>query len=424
MAIGPPPSEPAQLPQLSEEAVRVRMMRELFTRTRESALVGVLPVLLIVWSHWGAQPTTRLLFWATCLWALLAYRIVIAHLFLSRPLEQEQRRPLWFRLEWLGSMGVAAMWVGSISMIGTGTVDALFFLRLIFIIALVSFVLSAIGIEMRLYAGFMTVVVGGTLLLLHRDYPGFIRDLPAVNVAIVVYAVMLLVRSRGEQRRAQEWVRARLTQRLLLDQLNQNIRQELLMHEALRMKSLEQESSNRKLGELAVRDGLTQAMGRSHIEGELRRLVKGVQRKPGDFSVQLLDIDLFARVNDQHGHAVGDEVLRRVALLVQETIRGSDLFGRWGGEEFIVLLPDTALPQALEAAERLRLVIQRQEFAGEDGMVFNITVSIGVAQFEFDERADAVTQRAAKALAAAKRGGRNRVRAYEPGQSELMPLLQ
>lgn len=136
MVTGTLPSAPAQLPPLAEEAVRVRMMRELFTRMRESALVGLWPVLLIVWSHWCAQPTTRLLFWATCPWALLAYRVVIAHLFLSRPLEQEQRHPLWFRLEWLGSMGVAAMWVGSISMLGTGTADALFFLRLIFIIAL------------------------------------------------------------------------------------------------------------------------------------------------------------------------------------------------------------------------------------------------------------------------------------------------
>ncbi len=169
---------------------------------------------------------------------------------------------------------------------------------------------------------------------------------------------------------------------------------------------------------------MTHAYSRGHIEGELRRLVKGLQRKPGDFSVQLLDLDFFARINDEHGHAVGDEVLRRVAMLVQETIRGSDLLGRWGGEEFIVLLPDTALSQALEAAERLRLLIQRQEFVGESGTTFSVTVSIGVAQYECDERADAVTQRADKALYAAKHGGRNRVRAYEPGQSELMPLLQ
>ena len=416
------PSASAELPSLSEEAVQVRMMRELFMRTRESALVGFLPVFLIVWSHWDAQPTARLLFWASCLCFLLAYRVVIAHLFLSRPQVQEQRRQLWFRLEWLGSMGVAVMWVGSISMIGTGAADALFYLRLIFIVALVSFVLSAIGIEMRLYASFMTVTVGGVLLLLHLDYPSFIHDLPAVNVALVVYAVMLLVRSRGEHRRAREWVRARLTQRLLLDQLNQNIRQELHMHDTLRIKTLELEASNRKLGELATRDGLTQAFRRGHIESELRRIIKAWGRRPDDFSLLLLDIDFFKHVNDRYGHAVGDEVLRRLAMQVEETLRGSDLFGRWGGEEFIVLLPDTALPQALEAAERLRLAIQRLEFMAEGGVVFSVTVSIGAAQLEPGENAEALTRRTDQALYAAKHAGRNRVLPYEPGQSQFASL--
>lgn len=136
----------------------------------------------------------------------------------------------------------------------------------------------------------------------------------------------------------------------------------------------------------------------------------------------MLDLDFFKRVNDQYGHAVGDEVLRRVAALAQETMRGSDLFGRWGGEEFIVLLPDATLPQAVEAAERLRLAIQRQEFRAEDGAVFNVTVSIGVAQFAPNDSADTLTQRADKALYAAKRAGRNRVMAYEPGQSQLQML--
>lgn len=419
----PTVSDPAAaLPSLSEDAVQVRMMRELFQRTRESALVGTLPVGLIVWSHWNAQPRGQLLFWACCALAVLGYRILVAHFFLAQPQAQEARQRSWFWLEWLGAMALAAVWVGSIHMVGTGQIDALFYLRLIFIVALVAFVLSAMGIELRLYASFMTAIVVGALLLLHLEYPGFVRELPVVNAAFVAYAAMLLIRSRGEHRRAHEWVRARLTQRLLLDQLNQTIRQELLMHEALRLKTLELEASNRKLGELATRDGLTGAFRRGHIEGELRRMVKAWERQPDDFSILLLDIDRFKRVNDEHGHAVGDEVLRHLAAAAQQTLRGSDLFGRWGGEEFIALLPDTALPAALEAAERLRLVIQRQEYTGADGAVFGVTVSIGVAQLEAGVSADALAQRADKALYAAKHAGRNRVLAYEPGHSQLGPL--
>ncbi len=414
---------PDNLPRLQEEAIQARMMRELFARTRESALVGILPVFLIVWSHWTAQPLGQLLLWAGCALLVLAFRVLLAHVFLAaRPQTQIRQGRLWFGLEWLGSIGLAAVWVGSITMVGTGQVDVLFFLRLIFIVALVAFVLSALGIEMRLYASFMTTIVVGTLWQLHRHYPGFVQELPVVNWAFVVYAVMLLVRSRGEQRRTREWVRARLTQRKLLDQLHQNIQQELQMHELLRSRTQELEASNRKLGELAIRDGLTGAFRRGHIEAELRRQVKAWERQPEDFSILLLDIDFFKRVNDFHGHAVGDEVLRRLARQAQETLRGSDIFGRWGGEEFIVLLPATPLSQALEAGERLREAIAGLEFTGEGGRSFGITVSVGVAQLVPGETAETLTQRADKALYAAKTAGRNRVLAYEPGQTQFSPL--
>lgn len=417
------PNAPAELPNLSEEAVQVRMMRELFARTRESALVGFLPVFLIVWSHWNAQPQARLLLWAGLAWTVLGARVLLAQVYLaSSQQEQTERRRRWYWFEWCSSVALALAWAASISMVGTGKIDTLFFLRLIFIVGLVAFLLSALGIQMRLYASFMVVLVGATLIQLHWYYPAFVQELPVVNVAFVVYAVMLLVRSRGEHRRTHEWVRARLTQRMLLDQLNQTIRQELLMHEALRIKTMELEASNRKLGELATRDGLTGAFRRGHIEGELRRMVKACERQPADFSILLLDIDFFKRINDLHGHAVGDEVLRQLAAQALETLRGSDLFGRWGGEEFIALLPDTALPKALEAAERLRLAIQRLEFTSDGGESFGITVSIGVAQLEPGEAADMLTQRADKALYAAKHAGRNRVLPYEPGQSELAAL--
>ncbi len=414
---------PESLPRLEEDAIQARMMRELFSRTRESALVGFMPVFLIVWSHWAAQPLAQLWLWAGCALLVLSFRVLLAHVFLAAlPQTQIVHGRLWFGLEWLGSVGLAAVWVGSITMVGTGQVDVLFFLRLIFIVALVAFLLSALGIEMRLYASFMIAIVAGTLWQLHRHYPGFVQELPVVNWAFVVYAVMLLVRSRGEHRRTREWVRARLTQRKLLDQLHQNIQQELQMHELLRSRTQELEATNRKLGELAIRDSLTGAFRRGHIEAELRRQVKAWERQPEDFSILLLDIDFFKRVNDAHGHAVGDEVLRRLATRAQETLRGSDIFGRWGGEEFIVLLPATPLSQAVEAGERLRLAIAGLTFTGEGGGRFCITVSVGVAQLAPGETAETLTERADKALYAAKSAGRNRVLAYEPGQTQFSHL--
>jgi diguanylate cyclase (GGDEF)-like protein len=402
-------------PDLSPEVVQVRMLRELFARTRESTLVGFFPVMLLGWAHLGAQPLQYVVYWGIAAFFSLSYRFLVAHLYLSQPQFQAQRRRVWVALEWLGAVALAAVWVSSLTLLGSGSVDALFYVRLIFLVGLVAFLLSALGIDIRLYASFMVVIVGGTLLVLHMRYPQFVAELPVVNIGLVVYAVMLLVRSRGEHRRTLEWVRARLTQRILMDQLNQTIQQELAMHEALRIKSLELEATNRKLNELAIHDGLTGAFRRGYIEGELRRMVKGAWRKPSDFSVMLLDIDLFKRVNDQHGHAVGDDVLRSLTKLVQETLRENDLFGRWGGEEFIVLMPDTGLRSAVEAAERVRKAVHSMRLASAQGP-FGVTVSIGVAQLEPEEAADRLTHRVDKALYAAKHGGRDRVQPYAPGQ--------
>lgn len=415
------PFLPGESSKLSDEAIQVRMMRELFTRTRESSLLGFLPVLLVAWAHWDAQPLNRLLYWSGGVLLVLVYRFAVAHTFLMQPQVQSARLRVWFVLEWFSAILMASAWVLSITLLGSGQVDTLFFLRLTCLVGLASFLLSALGIDLRLYASFMVITVGGTLVLLHRDFPHFVAEMPVVTTGLIVYGLMLLVRSRGEHRRAREWISARLAQRNLMEQLNRTILQEQATHETLRAQSLELEHTNRQLNQLAIRDGLTGAYRRGHIEGELRRLVKGMQRKPAEFSVLLMDIDLFKRVNDLHGHAVGDEVLRRLSALMQKTLRGSDLFGRWGGEEFVVLMPESGIAEAVEAADRVRAAVHSMEFEG-DGSRFRVTVSIGVAQLEPAETAETLIQRVDKALYAAKHAGRDRVLAYETGQTLFSPL--
>jgi len=397
---------------LPEDAVQVRVMRELFTRSRESSMVGFIPVFMLSWAHWGAQEPQYLVIWALVTFLALSYRLLVAHSFLISTQKQESRLQTWFALEWLGAVVLAAAWVSCITLLGSGQVDALFYLRLIFLVGLVAFVLSALGIDMRLYASFVAVIVFGTLLLLHLRYPQFVAELPVVTPGFIAFGFMLLVRSRGEQRRTQEWVRARLSQRILLDQLHQTIRQELLTHEALRIKSQELEATNLKLANLAIHDTLTGTLRRGHVEEQLRRLVLGTQRTGGLLCTMLMDIDFFKLVNDRHGHAVGDEVLRRMTALIGQTLRGSDLFGRWGGEEFIVLMPDVDTTQAVAAAERVRQAVHTLAFEGAGGG-FGITVSIGVAQLEPGETADSLALRVDKALYAAKHAGRDRVNLFK-----------
>jgi diguanylate cyclase (GGDEF)-like protein len=380
----------------ADDQVRVGVMHELCLRNRESTVLGLLPILLIVWAHLDVHPLPKLLLWASCMVVVQVARFALAHSFVRQPDAQAARLQRWYALEWLGVLGLALGWVGGAALLDTQATDPLFYLRLIFVAGLMSFLLSSTGIAVRIYASVLAVLVAGTLSVLQLQQPAFMAHYPVVPVGLVIYGLMLLIRSRGEHHRTHEWVRARLNRQRLLAQLNVTLEQ------------LEQR--NRELSELAVRDGLTRAWRRGHIEAELRRLIQSLHRRHDSFSVLMLDIDFFKRVNDTYGHAVGDEVLRQLATRAQATLRAGDLFGRWGGEEFIVLMPGTGLPEAMEAARRLRLAIAALEF-NANGEVFHITVSLGVAQLQPQESADTLVSRADEALYAAKHAGRDCVMA-------------
>jgi diguanylate cyclase (GGDEF)-like protein len=143
------------------------------------------------------------------------------------------------------------------------------------------------------------------------------------------------------------------------------------------------------------------------------------QREP--MAVLLIDIDHFKQVNDRHGHLVGDEALRAVATILRSAIRAKDVIGRFGGEEFVIALPDTGLDEATITADRLRNAVANSPLAAMcagvlddpdlDPDTFRLTVSIGVAVYPGDgATVDDLLQRADRAMYAAKAAGRNRVR--------------
>ena len=119
----------------------------------------------------------------------------------------------------------------------------------------------------------------------------------------------------------------------------------------------------------------------------------------------MLDIDRFKRVNDEHGHLVGDKILIALCNLCHAHIRSSDIFGRWGGEEFLVICPETNLEQAQAVAEKVRNSVEEASFP----MPQQLTTSIGVASCTKTDNVESLIGRADKALYRAKEGGRNRV---------------
>jgi diguanylate cyclase (GGDEF)-like protein len=137
------------------------------------------------------------------------------------------------------------------------------------------------------------------------------------------------------------------------------------------------------------------------LEAELRR----AGRYSSDLSLIMFDLDHFKGINDTYGHAMGDHVLKEVARLVADNIRGHDVLARWGGEEFMVLAPKTLLGQVVVLADKLRFLCEAHDF----GNGLHVTASFGVTQFQTDDTLDSFTGRADAALYVAKGNGRNRV---------------
>ncbi|MBD1391026.1 GGDEF domain-containing protein [Neiella sp. HB171785] len=125
------------------------------------------------------------------------------------------------------------------------------------------------------------------------------------------------------------------------------------------------------------------------------------------YSLLLFDVDHFKQINDQYGHSDGDRVLQQLAKNLKSMIRNQDGFGRWGGEEFILLCPGTNLEQALKVAEKIRLMISEHNFELEPSK--QVTVSIGISINKLSTPIEVAIERADKNLYAAKANGRNRV---------------
>ena len=157
--------------------------------------------------------------------------------------------------------------------------------------------------------------------------------------------------------------------------------------------------------QVAITDPLTGLPNRRGLAEHLAVGTALAQREVQSLSVMLIDVDHFKRVNDTHGHAMGDTVLVALAQVLAPLLRTSDRIGRWGGEEFLVVVPATRLKTAADLGERLRKAVETYGF--ERGL--KLTISVGVAECGMNDTAEQLLVRADTALYAAKQGGRNQV---------------
>jgi len=165
--------------------------------------------------------------------------------------------------------------------------------------------------------------------------------------------------------------------------------------------------------ELMVRtDILTGLANRLEMLNQLEIEQKRSERHKKTFSLILGDLDFFKQVNDTYGHLAGDRVLRQVAAQLRDSLRTEDVCARWGGEEFMILLPETSLQQAVIVAEKLAAAVREKEITWEQHVI-RLSMSFGVGEFQAGSSIDAFTQRVDNALYAAKNAGRNRVEIAE-----------
>jgi len=173
-------------------------------------------------------------------------------------------------------------------------------------------------------------------------------------------------------------------------------------------RTAELEIANERLEKLSKIDPLTQLLNRRGFVDEAHSEISRYIRMGRPFTIVLSDIDYFKRVNDEFGHASGDFVLQKIAAIMQEQLREVDRVGRWGGEEFVMLLPETDAEGALKIAEKLRLGIT-QATIENNSHSFNVTMTFGVAQYSHAEGLEKCIARADAALYRGKSQGRNTV---------------
>lgn len=158
----------------------------------------------------------------------------------------------------------------------------------------------------------------------------------------------------------------------------------------------------------ALVDPLTRLVNRRHLEASLETRLEELKRYGWQFGLLFIDIDHFKKVNDRHGHAVGDQLLRLVAMTLSNSVRPFDLVGRWGGEEFIAVVVNVTQEQLTHIANRARSLVA-QSTLKQDGEDLQVTISVGAALAERDDSVVSLVERADRLMYASKARGRNRI---------------
>lgn len=164
-----------------------------------------------------------------------------------------------------------------------------------------------------------------------------------------------------------------------------------------------------ELQEMAMHDPLTGIANRRFVEISLAARLEELKRYGFIFAIMFADVDNFKQINDTHGHTVGDRILKMISATIANSLRSFDVIGRWGGEEFVILLVNIQPETLFSLSDRLRRLVEKSQLTLDTGEKISVTVSIGTAIARIDETHDSLVARADKLMYESKRRGRNMV---------------
>ncbi len=213
--------------------------------------------------------------------------------------------------------------------------------------------------------------------------------------------IMLLSLALAYRLRSLQKEKMKANEQLIIEQRAQTDRLNAMVEERTR----ELQEKNKELEELSITDQLTGLFNRRKLDNVFTSEIKRIQRYKHSLGIILIDIDNFKSINDTYGHQIGDNVLKTIADVLYENSRITDIKGRWGGEEFLIICPETDMNGVQNEAEKLRSKIESCQFP----TVKSCTASFGVACYSMGDKPEQIVARADKALYIAKDNGRNRV---------------
>ncbi len=382
------------MPSQKHPKLLAAQLNEMSARDRHSTLVGIPAVLTVVWMHFGHMANHLVFGWMSYMFALMAVRMWMGWHSKNTLLDDSKcRRELNWRLITSAFYGLG--WGGSMLVLNTQALDVLTTFKVGTVTAALGIMLNSMSLIFPVYVAFL--IPCWLSFMVYIVYAsGFLtpQDAMISAIAATIFAFVLLGSSSSI---------ARLSRMFFLSKFELDQALEQTRESNFREKALSQQ-----LAEQARRDPLTGTYNRRHLTEQLDYQLSTFLRTQHPVTVLLIDIDHFKKINDVYGHDAGDAVLTGVTHAITDELRDIDIFGRWGGEEFLCILPDTNGADGQQCAERLRKRLETTTFT-ELPHNLNVTASFGVTTALAHDNEQSIVKRCDIALYKAKADGRNRV---------------